>query len=141
MKNKRYEEYIETVYGLVKKKGTARTNDIAKNMKVRPSTATEMLQKMEEKGYIKYTKYRGAILTEKGRRIGRKLEGKHYALRNFFVSIGVDEKLADEDACKIEHVVSNETLNKLTKFLDFIQKSELMIEFETHENRRNRRRN
>jgi DtxR family Mn-dependent transcriptional regulator len=136
--NKRYEEYIETVYGLVKKKGTARTNDIAKNMNVRPSTATEMLQKMGKEGYIRYTKYRGVILTEKGEKIGRKLEEKHEILRNFFISIGVDENLADEDACKIEHVTSNKTLDRLTKFFEFIQKNELLKEFETHENRGNR---
>ena len=136
MKNKRYEEYIETVYGIVKKKGTARTNEIAKNMNVRPSTATEMIQKMEREGYVNYRKYRGVSLTEKGEEIGRRLEKKHDILKNFFVSIGIEEKTADEDACKIEHIVSNKTLNTLTKFFEFMQrKRELLKEFEIHENR------
>lgn len=120
--SRRIEEYLETIYGIVKQKGRARTKDIAGAMNVNPSTVTEMIQKLEEKGYVEYEKYGGVALTKQGREIVKNLEEKHTTLRNFFMLLGVDEEIADSDACKIEHVASNETIEILTKFVEFVEK-------------------
>lgn len=124
MITKRLEEYLEKIYGIAKQKGYARVKDIVKEMKVSPPTVTEMLQKLDREGFINYEKYGGVTLTEKGKEIVKNLEKRHETLKNFFVLIGVDEKIADEDACKIEHIASNETMEMLTKFVEFVQKLE-----------------
>ena len=125
---KRFEEYLEVIYEIVKKKGYARAKDLVNAMNVSPSTVTEMVQKMDKEGYVNYEKYGGVTLTEKGRKLVEKLAKKHKTLKNFFVLIGVDEEVAEEDACRIEHVASDGTTDALTKFVEFVQKHDKPIE-------------
>ncbi len=124
MITKRLEEYLEIIYDIIEQKGYARAKDIVKAMNVSPPTVTEMLQKLDREGFINYEKYGGVTLTEKGKRIVKNLEERHETLKNFFILIGIDEKIADDDACKIEHIASNETMEILTKFVEFMQKHE-----------------
>lgn len=124
MLRKREEEYIEAIYDVVQEKGYAKVKDIAERLDVGLSSVTEMFQKLDEKGYIDYKKYSGVTLTEKGEDTAVELSKKHEVLKEFFIIIGLDEELADEDACKIEHVVRRETMERLTKFVDFIQSHE-----------------
>ncbi|MFP3946431.1 MAG: metal-dependent transcriptional regulator [Halobacteriota archaeon] len=124
MVTKRTEEYLETIYELVQRKGYARVKDISNQLDVGLSTVTEMLKKLSESDYINYEKYGAVTLTKKGERIAVELEQKHKVLKDFLVILGIDEKVADEDACNIEHVVNPETIERLTKFVEFIQKLE-----------------
>ncbi len=119
---KRFEEYLEAIYGVVSEKGYARAKDLVKAMDVSPSTVTEMLQKLDKGGYINYEKYGGITLTKKGNKLVKELERKHEVLKNFFILIGVDEEVAERDACKIEHVASDSATEALTKFVEFVQK-------------------
>ena len=73
MKNKTTEEYIETIYTLEKKDGKARTGMIATVLNVKPPSVTEMLQKLQEQGLVKYQIYIGVKLTPKGKEIAQKL--------------------------------------------------------------------
>ncbi len=66
-------------------------------------------------------------LTDKGEGKAVELSEKHEVLKEFFIILGLDEELADEDACKIEHVVRRETMEKLTEFVDLIQSNEKSI--------------
>lgn len=120
----RIEEYIEAIYEIVKKKGYAKVTDIASLLNVGLSAVTEMFQKLSDKGYINYEKYSGVTLTKKGEKMAVNLSEKHKVLREFLIIIGLDEKIADEDACEIEHVVKSETMDILTKFVDFINSHE-----------------
>ncbi len=120
----RTEEYIETIDEIVKKKGYARVKDVSKLLGVGFSTVSEMFNKLSEKGYINYEKHGGVTLTNKGKKIATKLSKKHGVLREFFTMLGVEEKVADEDACEIEHVVKQETMDRLTKFVEFVEKHE-----------------
>jgi len=120
--SKRYEEYLEVIYEIVGKKGYARAKDLANALNVSPSTVTEMIQKLGKNGYINYEKYGGITLTTKGRKLVEELARKHEVLKNFFMLIGVEEEVAEEDACKIEHVASDGTTQALTKFVEFVQK-------------------
>lgn len=124
MVTKRTEEYLETIYELVQKKGYARVKDISNQLDVGLSTVTEMLKKLSDAGYINYEKYGAVTLTEKGEEIAVELEQKHKVLKDFLVILGIDEKVADEDACNIEHVVNPETIERLTRFVEFIQSLE-----------------
>lgn len=115
------ESYIEVVHSLIKKHGYARVADIAIALNVKPPSVTNMLQRLDEQKFVDYTRYRGVILTNKGKLLANTLEKRHKALKNFLTIIGVREKKAEKDACEIEHRISRETAEKLGKFVEFIQ--------------------
>jgi Mn-dependent DtxR family transcriptional regulator len=119
MRKRTIEEYAEAIYITQKIKKRAQTNDIAELLNVNPASVTEMFQKLSDQGYIKYIKYTGVTLTNKGKKIAIKTKNKHDTLKNFLMVIGIDEKTADEDACKIEHNVNPKTMQKLRKFVEF----------------------
>jgi len=124
MIGKREEEYIEAIYSVVEDKGYAKVTDVSKELEVGLPAVTEMFQRLDDKGYINYTKYSGVTLTTEGEQIAHKLCEKHEVLRDFLVILGLDEGIADEDACKIEHIVEPETIEILNEFVDFIRESE-----------------
>lgn len=120
IKRKTTEEYIEIIYVLQKRDGYAKTGYISLELGVRPSSVTEMLQKLQEGGYIKYERYKGAVLTDFGNKMARELMKKHKIIADFLEIIGIKRELAEADACQIEHHVTEKTLERLGKFVEFI---------------------
>ena len=112
------EKYIERMYDLKREKGYIRAIDLARYIGVKPSSVTEMLQKLANEGYVKYEKYRNVDLTEKGLKLAMELERKHNAIKKLFTYIGVSEDIANKDACLIEHIISKETAKKIIEFAD-----------------------
>lgn len=121
MRKRTIEDYAELVYIIQKEKQKVHTNDVATALDINPASVTEIFQKLSDEGYINYKKYSGVTLTKKGKDIAIKTKKRHDTLKNFLVIIGVDEKIADEDACKIEHNVNKETMKKLRKFVEFTE--------------------
>ena len=119
MRKKTIEDYVELVYIIQNKKEKVHTSDIASAFNINPASVTEIFQKLSDEGYINYEKYTGVTLTEKGRKIAMNTKKKHETLKNFLILLGVDEKIADEDACKIEHNIDQKTMRKLRKFVEF----------------------
>ncbi len=119
MRQRTIEEYVEVVYNIQTKKKTVHTNNVASVLNVNPASVTEMFHKLSNEGYINYEKYSGVTLTEKGKEIAINTKKKHETLKNFLMILGVDEKIADNDACRIEHNVNTETMKKLRKFVEF----------------------
>lgn len=117
------EEYIETISTLEDREGKAQTGKIASEMNVRPSSATEMLQKLQEEGLLRYETYSGATLTPAGKELARDLDRKHGVIADFLEIIGVSKSVADADACQIEHHVSRESVEQLEKFVEFARGS------------------
>lgn len=115
------ETYIERIYELKNKKGYVKTVDLAKELDVKPSSVTEMLQKLADEGYVVYEKYRKIDLTEKGLKLAKSLEKRHKAIKKLLMHIGVSEEIADKDACVIEHVLSKESVDKIIKFTEGIR--------------------
>jgi DtxR family Mn-dependent transcriptional regulator len=115
------ESYIETIDSLIRQHGYARVTEIAATLNVKPPSVTNMLQKLDNQKYVKYKRYRGVILTSKGKTLANKLERRHQALRKFLIMIGVSEENANKDACEIEHIINYETMTKLAKFVEFVQ--------------------
>jgi DtxR family Mn-dependent transcriptional regulator len=115
------EDYIETIFTLESKSGSAHTGDIASMLDIKPASATEMMQKLSEMGYVKYEPYHGVSLTAKGKKIAKELMQRHKTLAQFLTILGVDENTAESDACQIEHHVTPKTMKRLTKFVDYIQ--------------------
>ena len=119
MRKKTIEDYVELIYILQEGKETVHTKDIASALEIKPASVTEIFQKLSDEDYINYEKYTGVTLTEKGRKIAMNTKKKHDTLKSFLILLGVDEEIADEDACKIEHHVNPETMRKLRKFVKF----------------------
>ncbi len=124
MATERTEDYLEALDTIIAKKGFAKVKDISNLLQVGPSSVTEMFQKLQKAGYINYEKYGGVTLTSKGKKIAKDTKQKHIMLYNFLLILGVDDKIADEDACRIEHVLNSETFDRLTKFVEFINMKE-----------------
>jgi DtxR family transcriptional regulator, Mn-dependent transcriptional regulator len=120
MKRKTTEEYVETIFILQNTNGFAKTGKISSEMGIQPSSVTEMLQKLQEEGYIQYEPYKGAVLTEAGKELAREVMKKHKIIADFLEIIGVERELAEADACQIEHHVTVKTLQRLGKFVEFI---------------------
>ena len=115
------ESYVETIYNLIREYGYARVTDIADKLDVKPPSVTNMLQKLDEQKFATYTRYRGVVLTTKGKLLAETLEQRHQALKKFLIMIGVGEETAEKDACDIEHKINRETIGKLTEFVEFVQ--------------------
>ena len=124
MTTERTEDYLEALDIIIEKKGYAQVKDVTKFLSVGASSVTEMFQKLGAAGYINYEKYSGVTLTKDGRNIAKKTRKKHDTLKEFLLIIGFDEKIANEDACRIEHIVNHTTMDRLTKFVEFVKRFE-----------------
>jgi DtxR family transcriptional regulator, Mn-dependent transcriptional regulator len=110
------EEYLEAIY--TKQEASARpatTRDLAGCLGVKDASVTEMLKKLSEKELVNYTPYHGATLTEAGLKIATKVKRKHRLLERFLVDIcGIDKHESHEQACEIEHVISDKAIDNLS---------------------------
>lgn len=104
------EDYLERIYSLIEEKGYARVSDIAEALEVHPSSVTKMVQKLDKDKYLVYEKYRGLVLTPKGKKIGKRLVDRHSLLEEFMRIIGVDESNIYQDVEGIEHHLSWESI-------------------------------
>lgn len=82
---------------------------------------TELLKKLEKEGLVNYERYGGVTLTDKGRKIGRAVKTRHDTLKKFLGILLVPERTAERDACMLEHDLSPETIEQLTKFVEFFE--------------------
>ncbi|MDI9394410.1 MAG: metal-dependent transcriptional regulator [Euryarchaeota archaeon] len=124
MTTERDEDYLKIIASIVEEKGYAKVKDVAKELGLVPSTVTGMFKKLDKKGYINYEKYGGVTLTGKGTEIARKTREKYSMLKEFLMHLGLDEETAEEDACKIEHILDPKTAEILKKFLEFTNKDD-----------------
>ncbi|ASI34854.1 MULTISPECIES: transcriptional regulator MntR [Exiguobacterium] len=113
------EDYLEQIYILIEEKGYARVSDIAELLGVHPSSVTKMVQKLDREEYLVYEKYRGLMLTAKGRKIGKRLVERHALLEDFLRLVGVEESLIYKDVEGIEHHLSIEALDKINGMIQF----------------------
>lgn len=115
------EDYLETIFHVVAEKNAARAKDIAKRLQVNNSSVTGALRVLSEKGYINYAPYDLITLTAKGNELARDVVRRHEALKDFFTKIlQVEEDEAEDAACKMEHVISTNILDKLIRFVEFM---------------------
>ena len=112
------EDYLEAIYLICKKEKVARVKNIAEQLSVSIGSVNYAINALSNSGLIKHTRYGYIELTEKGRKLGKKILKKHQLIKDFLTKIlKVDEKTAEEDACQIEHNISNQTLEKINSFL------------------------
>ena len=107
------EMYLETILILSGLTPKVRCMDIANYMGYSRPSITRAVSNLKEDGYIEMDKDEGITLTEKGKEVAGKIYSRHKLLANLFISLGVSEETANEDACRIEHIISEETINAL----------------------------
>src|SRR5436190_9922601 len=115
------EDYLERIHELIEEKGYARVVDIASSLKVKQASVTSMVQKLDEAGYLKYEKYRGLIMTERGREVARKIRNRHETLSRFFSIFGIDAESQRQDIEGIEHHLSPDTVEMLADLAKFFE--------------------
>ena len=116
------EDYLERIHELIQEKGYARVVDIASSLKVRQASVTAMVQKLGEGGYLKYEKYRGLVLTDKGREVARRIQSRHETLSRFFSLFDLDAETQRNDIEGIEHHLSPATLDVLADLAQYFEK-------------------
>ena len=109
------EMYLETILILSKKKNVVRSIDIVEYMGFSKPSVSRAMSKLREDKYIVMDADGFIALTEKGRALAEKIYGRHTALTDFLVSIGVDPEIAAADACKMEHDISDETFEAMKR--------------------------
>ncbi|OGP63729.1 MAG: hypothetical protein A2V65_07025 [Deltaproteobacteria bacterium RBG_13_49_15] len=115
------EDYLEVIWDLEKANKVARAKDIAEKMRVQSATVTGALRNLVEKGFINYEPYSFVTLTHKGAKIAREIARKHDVLKDFLLRVlQIDAEKADETACRMEHTMDKISVNKLLKFIQFI---------------------
>ncbi len=122
------EDYLERIYSLIEEKGYARVSDIAEALEVHPSSVTKMVQKLDKDKYLVYEKYRGLVLTSKGKKIGKRLVDRHALLENFLRTIGVDEEHIFRDVEGIEHHLSWESITCIEYLMQYFQNDITRVE-------------
>ncbi len=115
-----YEDYIEAIYDLCKQgNGSCRSVDIAEDLGFSKASVARATKNLRESGYIDQERYGLIRLTEKGEEYGQRILARHKTLRSFLTDIlGVDLETADEEACKLEHTISQDTMDRWTAWLN-----------------------
>lgn len=115
------EDYLEAIALIEKDKGVARVKDISRLMKVKTPSVTSALNVLANKGLVEHERYGYVELTINGRRIAQDVLKRHKMLTKFLSSIlKIDPQVASDDACKMEHVLSPQTSERLTMFVEFV---------------------
>jgi len=116
------EDYLEVIFILEKKNGVARVKDISRLMKVKTSSVTSALNMLSKEGLVIHERYGYVKLTPEGERLALKVRKRHNILFRFLSEIlNIDPEVAEKDACGMEHSVSPQTLEKITKFIEFVE--------------------
>ncbi len=116
------EDYLEAIFHVAAEKGAARAKDISKRMKVNSSSVTGALRALAERGLVNYAPYDLVTLTPEGMGVAEDVIRRHEVLRDFFVKVlAVDEAEGEEGACKMEHAVSRNILERLVQYIDFLE--------------------
>lgn len=109
-----YEDYIEAIYDLAMRgSGSVRSTDVANELGFSKASVARATKNLREMGYINQEHYGEITLTEKGREYGEHILMRHRVLRAFLIdALGVDEKTANDEACEMEHTISEDTMAK-----------------------------
>jgi DtxR family Mn-dependent transcriptional regulator len=118
--SRRSEDYLRALYEIIEGKRYARIRDVAKEVGVQPSSAVEMMKKLDRKGLVRYEKYGGITLTFKGEEIATAIRERHETFKKFLEIILVPEEVALRDAHVLEHRLDPRTILQFTRFVDFI---------------------
>ena len=113
--NESVEDYLETILIISEEKPVVRSIDIANEMGFSKPSISVAVKNLKEKGYISVSDEGYITLTESGKALADRVYDRHKFFRKWLISLGVDEETANDDACRIEHVITEETFNAIRK--------------------------
>jgi len=116
------EDYLERILELINSKGYARVIDIATGLKISQASVTNMVQRLDAEGLLKYEKYRGLILTAAGKKLARRIAQRHKLLTEFLRLLGLDDRVIHQDVEGMEHHVSPSTLRAIAALTRQLQR-------------------
>lgn len=119
------QDYLEAILNLSEKDGMARITDIANMLSIAKASVSQTINNLKDLGMVVQERYGPVELTCAGKELAVKVRQRHRTLRKFLVEVlGVDPRIAEKDACLMEHVVSQQTLEKLIEFLETASNTE-----------------
>ena len=115
------ENYLEVILDLEINQRVARSKDIAERLGIQRGSVSWALKALKDKDLINYSPYSFVTLTEKGRLIAKSINNRHKVLKNFLQDIlRVNPETAEETACRMEHAIDDDTMERLTCFIEYI---------------------
>ena len=127
-KSPEIEEYLETMVRYEEKGKKAKVKDLAKDLKISPASVSGMLKNLSEKGFVKYERYGDISLTTKGEKLGRSVLRKHRLIEKFLTLLGISRRKVHEEACVLEHAVSDDVERALRHAISTAGKVEINAE-------------
>ncbi len=121
------EDYLERILELIDSKGYARVVDIATSLKISQASVTNMVQRLDGEGLLKYEKYRGLVLTAAGEALARKIAQRHQLLADFLGLLGLEQSVIDHDVEGMEHHISSATLRAIESLTDQLRRHPAML--------------
>lgn len=115
--NESAENYLETILILSNKLPVVRSVDIANELDFKKSSVSIAMKNLKSNGHITVTDAGFIYLTESGREIAEKVYERHRFISSWLISLGVPEDIATEDACKMEHIISNESYAAIKNYI------------------------
>jgi len=116
------ENYLEVIYLLIKENRVARSKDIARKLQINSSSVTGGLQSLRSRGLINYEPYEFITMTDEGREIAANVVHRHNTLKEFFMDVlSINEEEAEENACRMEHGISKNIVNRLMDFAHYFK--------------------
>lgn len=115
------ENYLEVILDLEETNKVARAKEIADRLDIQRGSVTGGLKTLSEKGYINYQPYSFITLTPKGKRVAKDITYRHTAIEDFLVRVlQIDQKTARDTACRMEHAIDKQTIERLVCFIEYI---------------------
>lgn len=111
------ENYLESILMISERKGEVRSIDIVNELEFSKPSVSIAMKNLRENGYILVDKDGYITLTEKGRAIADKMYERHKLFTHLFEKLGVDPKIAEKDACRVEHILSDETFAAIKAYI------------------------
>lgn len=111
------EDYLESILKIERQKGTVRSVDVANDLNVSKPSVSRAIHILAKRGYIEI-KDNELLLSEEGRAIAEKIYERHLMFTDFLIQLGVDAAIAAEDACRMEHTLSDESYAALKRFIE-----------------------
>jgi Mn-dependent DtxR family transcriptional regulator len=122
------EDYLERILELINTKGYARVVDIAESLGISQASVTNMVQKLDAEGLLKYEKYRGLVLTTAGEELARNITHRHQLLTDFLQLLGLDAQTIHHDVEGMEHHVSPATVHAIESLTAQLKRQPALLE-------------
>src|SRR6202011_2544955 len=119
------EDYLEQILDLINTKRYARVADIAQGLRISQASVTNMVQRLDAEGLLKYEKYRGLVLTTAGETLARNIMRRHQLLTDFLRMLGISEEVIYHDVEGMEHHISPQTLHAIEALVSELQKHQI----------------